>query len=270
VRLHVLAGSRDLLRPESLPGISCADLLGPGIRVATAFWLSRRCGNYYHDFLVEDLADRRVEAFALSLRDNFGRRFEPLVILPELLMEPAMPIPVRPAPLRAGEVARLGSLDVMREVWRHDPADGLVLHALALPAAVDADGSWARAAELLAPEVDGRLDGLRAAFAAAGIDPDLIETRVTEAPLSSPDFDVLLRNAVAGRIARRAREQLAPDGLGTDPDLLEVAMVRVLRNWSRSGILPARAPLHALGAGDLDRLAGRVTERLLASDLADA
>ena len=89
MQLHVLAGCHALLRPAFLDGTQSAGLIGERVRAATAFWLSSRCGRYYHDFLRDSPQDLRVKVFATSLMENFGSRFEPLVVLPEFLEETA-------------------------------------------------------------------------------------------------------------------------------------------------------------------------------------
>lgn len=257
MRLHILAGCRDLLRPCLLPGEQVAGLIGPAIRPATAFWLSSRCGRFYHDFLLDEAGDRRIEIFAASLRDSFGTRFEPLLVLPELFAA-ATGATSRENGTETG--TRRRALDMLLELWSHHPAEEIRLHALVLPEGIDADGSWAAAGELLAPRALSRLDGLRISLAASGLDPDRMKTRAIEVRRDQPEFEILLRNAIACQLTPRVQARLAEEGLAAaDLADLQLAVLRVLEGWRRSGI--AFAP--ALGTGDLDRLAGHVMKRLI-------
>jgi hypothetical protein len=252
MRLHVLAGCRALLIPSALRATQVPDLLDePTIQVATAFWLSPRCGRFYHDFLLEAEHDARISVFAQSLRENFGSRFEPLVVLPDLIVETTGAIP----PERGSR----GTLGVLLELCKAQPG-GIVLHALVLPDGVDADGSWAGPNELLASQARGRLDGLRATLAASGLDPDSIEIRVTTVARTAPAFMQLFRNALSCQIAMRLRSGLAKEGLGADVPRLEVAIAQLLSGWGEAGIMPA----DALGADSLASLTDRVSANLFA------
>ena len=124
MHLHVIAGAHDLLHPAAIDGGELAGLIGPDARMATAFWLSRRCGKYDHDFLRED-GDDRIAVFARSLRDGFGIRFSPVIVLPDLLDE------VAGTP--TGQPDRPGSLEVLREILRLCPGCPVTLHAITLP-----------------------------------------------------------------------------------------------------------------------------------------
>ncbi len=247
-RLHLLAGCRALLAPLPLRGEQIALLLGDEkLRSATAFWLSPRCGRFYHDFLLEADEDPRVAVFAQTLRENFGDRFEPLIVLPDLIGETASAVPLARSPL-----------DVLLEIRRRQPDMGLVLHALTLPAGTDADASWVKSGELLASQTLGRLDGLRATLAAAGHDPVRIEIRTTEVSPAVPGFEHVLRNAVASQIALRLEPQLAMEGLAADIPRLETAIAQILAGWSVAGLKPARS----LGTPEFEALSGRVSAAL--------
>lgn len=261
MRLHILAGCRALLDPAALPGEQVEGLLGDRIRTATACWISQQCGQFTHDFLLdtdESGEDARVRVFAHSLKENFGRRFEPLIILPGLISEASGGV--------LPEHGRRGVLELLLEICRLRPASGLVLHALVLPKGVDADGSWAAPGEMLAAQARGRLDGLRATLTGQGLDPDRIEIRVTEAPRDTPEFGPLLRNAVACQVALQLRPGFARAGLGTDMPRLEARIAQILADWSGMGVPLAGA----LGAGQLDDLSGRVSAALLANVQASA
>ena len=244
MQLHVLAGCRDLLRPETLPEEELAALIGPRLRTATAFWLAPRCGLDYHDFLLEPVDDRRVEVFAQALRDNFGDRFEPLMTLPDLLCAAAPEVPQ-------------AALAMLIELWRHQPAKGMVLHAVALPDDLDGGDGWVRESGLLAPAARERLESLRAALAEGGVPA---ATAVTEVGPDQPGFILLLRNAVAHQVAARLGPRLVEEGLHADPAMLQGPVAGVLAAWHRAGITPARP----LDLHDLDRLSGRILQTLLA------
>jgi hypothetical protein len=253
MRLHVLAGCRALLIPNALRATQVLDLLGePNLEIATAFWLSPRCGRFYHDFLLEAENDDRISVFAQSLRENFGSRFEPLVVLPDLIAETTGAIPP--------EHGSRGTLDVLLELCKAPPAV-IVLHALVLPEGLDTDGSWAGPDELLAPQACGRLDGLRATLAAFGLNPDRIEIRVTTVPCTAPAFMQLFRNALSRQIATRVRVGLAKEGLGADVTRLEATIAQMLLGWGEAGIVPA----DALGADTLIALSERVSANLFAN-----
>lgn len=258
LRLHFLAGCRALLVPNALRATQTASLLGePHIQIATAFWLSSRCGRFYHDFLLEAEDDERVGVFSQSLRENFGSRFEPLIVLPDLIEETTGAI--------LPEHGSRGTLDVLLELCKGSPID-IVLHALALPRGVDADGSWAGPNELLAFQVRGRLDGLRATLAASGLDLDRIDIRVTEVCRTDPAFLQVFQNALARQIAGRIRSQLAGEGFGVIAAPLEAAIAQMLAGWGRAGIVPA----DAIGAATLDALSDRVLANLFVYARADA
>ena len=248
MRLHVLAGCRDLLRPETLPKEELAALFGPRLRIATAFWLSPRCGPYYHDFLLEPVEDRRVEVFARALRDNFGDRFEPLITLPDLLGGASAAAPEAPQAARA----------MLLELWRHQPAEAMVLHAVALPDGLDGGDGWVRESGLLAPATRDRLERLRAAFAEGGV--PAVASAVTEVGPDQPGFAVLLRNAVAQQVALRIGPRLVEEGLHAEPAMLQAPAARVLAGWHRTGITPARP----IDRQSLDRLSGRILQTLFA------
>lgn len=255
MRLHLLAGAHSVLTPAALYSEQILALLNnEKIQAATAFWISARCGRFYHDFLFEAEDDQRVAIFAQSLRDNFGHRFEPLIILPDLISETTAALPLR-------DESR-GAFEVVLDICRHQSEPHLVLHALVLPESVDADGSWAGSSEIIAPQVRGRLDGLRAALLAAGQDQSSIEVCITEAKRGTEGFAKLFRNAVACQIAKKLEPRLTDGGLEVHMPRLEIAIEQRLALWDTDGILPARS----LGAVDLERLADRILGPLLARD----
>lgn len=251
LRLHLLAGCRALLAPAPLAGEEFAILLGePRLRNATAYWLSSSCGRFYHDFLLEIQDDSRVAVFARSLAENFGDRFEPLIVLSNLIDETN-------GALLPSQGMR-AALDVLLEIRQEQPNLGLVLHAIALPEEIDADGSWVGSGELLASQARARLEGLRTTLAAAGQDPSRIEISVTETAHTDAGFGQLVRNAIASQIAKRLEPRLATEGLDTDPLRLEATIAQILTGWSAAGMQPARS----LGAPQLDTLSERIFSAL--------
>lgn len=282
MRIHVLAGASGLLLPDPLPARDLPALIGPSLdpplRIATAFWLSPRCGRFTHDFLLASEAreDGRLAVFARSLADNFGRRFEPLIVLPELMDEAARPGVSSGASSGASSASGSGSGPAARRsqaaiaaigaIWRALEGADLALHALALPGGIDAGDGWAARDGLVASRLSGRLDGIRAHLAATGCDPARIEIAVTEIRPGGTGFAALLRNGIANQVLVRAAPRLAGLGLDTEAPALPRAVARVLADWQAAGIVPALP----LGAAGLEALADRVLERLLAGAPADA
>ncbi len=244
--LHVLAGSGALLRPAPVPAEDLAVLVGPRARPVAAFWFSRRCGPGVHDFLLEPVRDARIKVFAQSLRENFGARAEPLLMLPDLLDTQLLAAPTR-AP-RA----------VLREIWSHKPARELVLHGIALPEGIDDGDGWAAEAGLLLGRVRDRLDALRAELADAGNDAP-IATRVIELRPEDPCFVGALRNAIAHQVAFQAGPHLATGGLAAKPENLRAAVARLLATWEAQGLHPARP----LGTEALARISAQILQTLL-------
>lgn len=245
MRIHILAGCPALLGPEKLPAALLAELIGPQLRPATAFWLAPQLGEFYHDFLLDPVEDGRIEVFAMALRDNFGMRFEPLLVLAELMAAPEDADGPQPR-------------DVLHALALHHPAAGLVLHALCLPGELDGGDGWVAAAEMNAACLQVRLDALRADLGAAK--PDVIAAEVHEIRPEHPAFAALFRNAAAHQITARAEARLKAAGLAAEPPRFGQSASRALCAWSGAGIgLP-----RPLGTQDLDRLAERVIALLLA------
>jgi hypothetical protein len=239
VRLHVLAGCRELLLPEFLVPELATGLIGPHVRLATAFWLSREYGVSYHSFLQVEPGDCRTKVMALALKDEFGTRFEPLLILPDLLTE----IESQERPLHLLAADRRSQLDVLSEIWSHGHLRELRLYGLALPVRADPDGSWAAPARLLTPAVRERMQRLGTATTAE-MRPDQLETEVIEVTSDFPVFATVYRNAISGQIAQRMMARLRERGWTSDVEILGGTIAAILANWEKSGILPA-LPLRA-------------------------
>ena len=73
MRLHLLAGCRDLLLPLPLAPELAAGLIGPQVRVATAFWLAPPRRARLPRLPARRPGDRRLEVFALALQRELRR-----------------------------------------------------------------------------------------------------------------------------------------------------------------------------------------------------
>lgn len=251
MRLHVLTGSRDLLHPEILLPEITADFVDPRARVAQAYWISPKCGDRYHHFLQDEPGDGRTAAMAEALKDGFGTRFEPLLILPDLLQEMRDNAPPVPEDRRS-------QLTVVREILACGHVRDVRLHGLALPSKADPDGSWAVPAGIVPGTVRECIERLRKGLVDdAGVES--VATRVAEITPDWPAFNSLYNNAVSTQLVLRLEPQLVRDGWSTDREKLGVAISRILAAWNSKGIylgLP-------LGQARLDAIALHVYGRLL-------
>lgn len=236
MRLHVLAGCRDLLSPVLLAPEVTVDLVSSGLRLPTAFWISDRCGCFYHDFLQDGPDDRRLDVFALSLRENFGERFEPLLVLPDLL-EDGNSVQGERALRDQGAVEdKRSALAVLAELCRRTAPARLHLHAVTLAAEADPEAACTASAGITPPLVRAALDRLCDALAARGVMAGMVETRVIGMIPDHPAFQELYRNAVANQITRRLANRLDARGWVTDRNVLRQHVADRLKNQTRKGI----------------------------------
>lgn len=238
MRLHVLAGCRELLQPEFLSPEIAADLIGPRVRVATASWVFPQSGNYYHTFLQDHPEDCRTKVMALALKDEFGTRYEPLLVLPELLDEVK---PDEQRALLATTIDRRSQLAVLSEILACGHVRQLQLYGLALPAKADPDGSWAVPAGIVPDAVHNRIERLASAV---DIGPDAVETRVIEAAQDLSAFTTLYNNSLCNHLVRRLAPRFHERGWTCDVETLAGAVSRILAAWNRKGIfltLPLRS-----------------------------
>lgn len=255
MQLHVLAGSAELLQPEFLTPEAAAGLIGPRARVAQAFWISPSCGDEYHGFLQGEPGDRRTAVMASALKDGFGTRFEPLLILADLLDE------IHPARQRKlpGIAMNLRSqLTVLSEILACGHVRQLHLHGLALPSNADPDESWAVPAGIVPGAVRDRMERLRTAVT-GDMGAYAVETRVTEVTPDLPVFNTLCNNSLCAQFARRLEPRLLKHGWAPDPETLARAISGIFSDWNSKGIfltLPLR-PDHLDATEDL------IFERLL-------
>jgi hypothetical protein len=222
MRLNVLAGCRELLRPGPIEAARLAALAGPEVRGVAAPWLAPRCGRFTHDFLLDE-PDGRIEVFARALADNFGARLAPLVVLPELLDE--------------AEAGRGPSLSALAAIWAGAPLDGLTLHAIALADETRPAAGWTGTG-VRAAQAGAALAALASAAGRHGVPEARIETRVIPAGPETPEFELVFRNLLANRLAARLCEALAPTGLLMDPRVGAQAVQARLEAWARGGLLP--------------------------------
>lgn len=235
MRLHVLTGCHELLRPLVITPEEAGSLIGPRVRSATASWLSPERGRYYHTFLQDEPWDHRTKVAALALKDEFGARFEPLIVLPDLLDE-IEPTGEHILPLVAAD--RRSQRTVLSEIWSCGHLRELRFYGLALPAKADPEGFWAVPAGIVTSAVRNRLEKLRSATI-ADIGSDAIETQVIEATPDLAIFNTLYNNSVGNLFALRLAPRLREQGLAPDVELLPDSIVRILADWNKKGVFPA-------------------------------
>lgn len=238
MRLHVLAGCRELLLPELLAPELAASLIGPQVRLATAFWISPKCGNGYHYFLQDEQGDRRTKVMALALRDEFGKRFEPLLVLPDLLDE----IESRPRTSASKSATVRSQLTVLTEICTYGSLGQLRLYGLALPAETDPKDSWAIPDGLVTNKVRDRLGRLRNIMVEQSGDDD-VDTEVIEITPDHPFFGTLYRNAICNQIALQLMSRLREQGWTANAETLAATILSALSDWNDKGVAPS-LPMH--------------------------
>lgn len=253
MRIHVLAGCRDLLQPEILAPEVVANLIGPNVRVAKAYWLSQRCGDRYHDFLQDKLGDRRTDVMAQALKDGFGTRFEPMLVLADLLDE-SEPDNQRAAP----DSDRRSQHEVLSEVLSSGHVRRLQLHGLALLSKADPEGSWAVPAGIIVDTVRERVERLRAVVA-DHLETDAVTTRVHEVSPDLSVFATLYNNALCNLFARRLESRMTENGWVVDFEALAKAISRILSDWSGKGVYLGLT----LGQDHLEGMTDLLFKRLL-------
>jgi hypothetical protein len=209
-----------MLIPEVVAG-----LIGPDVRVAKAYWLARNVGDEYHDFLQEEPDDRRTVVMAEAMKDGFGTRFEPLLVLPELLDEDDS----RDHPERRSQRA------VLSEILACGYFEHVSLYGVALSPKSDPQGVWAEPAEIVTPVVAERIENLRAVFTAE-IDPGSIATQVIEVSPDLPDFNVLFNNALCNSFASYLQPRMLDAGFAPDVGALAGAICGIVTEWNDRGM----------------------------------
>lgn len=257
MRLHVLAGCRDLLYPDILSPEAVADLISPGVMAARAYWLSPNAGDRYHTFLQDNAGDRRVSVLAEALYDGFGTRNEPLLVLADLLDESRhYDEPDSPEVAEGRRTQRA----VVAEILEAGHVQELCIYGVALPSKSDPDDAWAVPAGLVPGIVRERIESLREGLG-GDFDADAIVTRVIETTPDIPLFNKLLNNGVSNQLARHLQPRLREHGWETDLPALAQAVSDVLTTLNSRGLYAA-VPLRPAHFAEMAEL---VLKRLLSS-----
>jgi hypothetical protein len=257
MKLHVLTGCRELLRPLILDPQATGGLIGPSVQAAGASWLQPGYGDEYHDFLQDEPGDRRTMVMAHALKENFGERIEPLLVLTNLLDDIAAE---EPEDSRNSSDVRRSQLTVLQEILDCGLVDELELHAIALPSKADPDGEWAIAAGIVPGVARERIERLKASLAETGA-AGSIRAHVIEATPDITTFGILYNNALAHRFARRLDQRLQDHGWDRDQDRLAEALAEVLAEWNGRGIYMGLP----LPADNIESTAERLFDRILQS-----
>lgn len=228
MQLHVLAGCSELLRPTYLSPEAAAGLVGPRVRIPRAFWISPRCGDRYHEFLQGHPGDRRTQVMAAAMNDDFGTRFEPLLILPGLLDELGDQRP-------HAHLDQRSQLTVLTEILECGHVQRLQLHALALPSSTDPEEFWAIQDNLVPDSVRSKVESLHAALASDAA-PCEIETHVIEATAELPGFDTAYNNSLSAYFVRRLESRFLEYGWESNTALLSYSISTILSDWSAKGL----------------------------------
>jgi hypothetical protein len=255
MQLHVLAGCHELLRPAILTPEEAASLIGPHVKTATASWLSPRYGSHYHTFLQDEPGDFRTKVMAAALRDEFGTRFEPLLLLPDLLDEIDL---TKRATSPSEDTNRRSQATTLLEIWSYGHFDRLRIYSLAVPVKADPDGCWAVTTGIATGPVRDRMENLRNTIATS-IATDAIETRTLEATPDLSVFATLYNNSLGNHFALQLAPRLRQHGLTSDLETMPNAIVSILVDWSKKGISPSLS----LRSRELDAMATAIYEKLI-------
>jgi hypothetical protein len=232
MRLNVLAGSRDLLRPEILDSEVVGDLVGPCIKTVTAYWIWPEYGDHYHDFLQHKPGDSRNAVMAAAIRDGFGSRYQPLLVLADLLSECALGARVEGEDTAAD---RCSQLAVISEILGSGYVRNLCLHGVSLPPDSDPDGCWAMPAGIVTETVREQMKELQAELS-NHVEADAITTDVIEVTPELPAFRSLYDNALCNQFARRLEPRLRERGWAPDTDSVAGALSAIVDAWNEQGM----------------------------------
>ena len=225
MHLHVLTGYPEFLRPAILPREEIGGLIGEDIRAVTAYWLTPKCGDQYHDFLQEEPDDIRTTVIADAMRDDFGARFEPLLVLTDLLTDDAS----------SNGDDRRSQMSVLSEILGSDHFDQVTLYGFAFPEDADPDGCWAAQLEVSSGQAGKRLERICAALTEAP-GPESITYQIREVLPEMNGFSTLYNNAVSNALTRRLESQFEAAGWQTANDELTNAVFGLLAQWNDSGL----------------------------------
>lgn len=255
MQIHVLAGFRKFLRPKILTPEEAGGLIDPIVRAPRAYWIGRGVGDEYHDFLQEEAGDQRIEVMAEALNDEFGTRFQPLLVLADLLDE-SDGDPTDTS--GQGEGEQRSQFDVLSGILRCGYTSTVELYALALPRVNESEEPWIESDGIDAGSARDGLSRLRKSIVEE-FDQIAVSTNLVEVTPETPFFYILYNNALASHLARRLSEPVADCGLLPQADLLAAAIADVLSDWNSRGLM-ARSPI---GSKELDTMSNRVYEVLL-------
>ena len=115
-------------------------------------------------------------------------------------------------------------------------------------------------------EARGRLETLRNACVAGGVEGDRIDLNVIELHPGQTAYAGAWRNAVTCRIAEALRPGLEAEGFDVDQERFTRAIFATLETWESTGLRPA----FGTRVQDIERLAARVRENLSGTARADA
>jgi hypothetical protein len=232
MRLYVLAGTRDLLRPEIVAPEVVSSLVGPGIKVVRAYWLWPESGDHYHDFLQDEPADNRNAVIAEAMKDGFGSRYQPLLVLADLLEECVAGAPVGNDNTVADRRAQLG---VVSEILGSGYVRSLHLYGVSLPPDADPDGCWAEPAGIVTDSVRRQMEELRGELSSF-LNEDAITSEVIAMTPELPAFRTVYNNAHCNQFARRLESRLRERGWVPDTDGVAGAISAILAAWDEQGM----------------------------------
>ena len=250
MQLHVLTGYTEFLRPEILPADDVGELVGQNVKAVSAHWVARGCGDEYHDFLQEEPDDSRVAVIADAMKNDFGERFEPLLVLPELLANHA----TGDDPEKRSQVA------VLKEILGSEHFDGVNLYGLALSEDADPDGCCADHLEISAAQAATQLDQLCESLSGQR-DRGSVTQQVVEVLPDMQGFDTLFNNAVANVLTCRLEPQFVSAGWRIEKSALAAAIVSILTQWNGSGLFVGQPLEKPLFADLADILLSRLLQR---------
>ncbi len=232
MQLYVLAGSRDLLRPEIVAPEVVSRLVGPSIKAVPAYWLWPESGDHYHDFLQDNPADNRNAVIAEAMKDGFGSRFQPLLVLADLLDECVAGAPVENDNTAADRRTQLG---VVSEILGSGHVRSLHLYGVSLPPDTDPDGCWAVPAGIITDSVRRQVEELRGELSSY-LNEDAITTDVIAMTPELPAFRTVYNNAHCNQFARRLEARLREQGWAPNNDGVAAAISAILAAWDEQGM----------------------------------
>jgi hypothetical protein len=223
MNIVIVVGPRAFLEPEHIRSDDLAPLVGENVLSAMATWISSRCGVYTHRFLLDADVRPRPLLFAESIHDNFGGRIHPLLILPDLLEDPAI------------DTQAAASIDAIAMM-----ADKLSGWSWSLVAFGAADGGGGVNADLECAAVGAQLMALADRLAARGA--TIGTARVVPILPNLPGTYPLVRNALAGPVLAHIEDALSRHGFAASHAVLAKAIAKRLSGLAKAGSPPVPNP----------------------------